>query len=252
VVDPVRRPKTGPWFRFIVVVLKPLLLAITRRNWRGTENLPRSGGIILAVNHLSYVDPVLIGHLCWDNGRVPRFMAKAELFQIRGLRTILRGARQIAVYRRSPDASLALRDAITALAEGDCVVIYPEGTTTKDPTYWPMVAKTGVARLALLTGAPIVPVAQWGAQRMLGQDKKLHLRRTSIDMLVGPPIDLSDVAGSDPTVDALRDITDRVMAAIRAQLADIRGEPAPIDVYDPRAAARAVTAAVDESEERSA
>jgi 1-acyl-sn-glycerol-3-phosphate acyltransferase len=229
-----------------------LLLAITRRNWRGTENLPRSGGIILAVNHLSYVDPALIGHLCWDNGRVPRFMAKAELFRIRGLGTILRGARQIAVYRRSPDASLALRDAITALDEGDCVVIYPEGTTTKDPTYWPMVAKTGVARLALMTGAPVVPVAQWGAQRLFGQDKKFHLRRTSIDMVVGPPIDLSDVAGSEPTVDVLRDITDRVMAAIRGQLAEIRGEPAPDAVYDPKSARAVPPAAVDANEERSA
>jgi 1-acyl-sn-glycerol-3-phosphate acyltransferase len=252
VVDPVRRPKTGLWFRFIVVVLKPILLVLTRRNWRGTDNLPRTGGIILAVNHLSYVDPVLIGHLCWDNGRVPRFMAKAELFRIRGLRTILRGARQIAVYRRSPDASLALRDAIAALDEGACVVIYPEGTTTKDPDYWPMVAKTGVARLAMLTGAPIVPVAQWGAQRIFGQDKKLRLRRTSIDMLVGPPIDLSDVAGRDPTVEVLRLVTDRVMAAIRGQLADIRGEPAPDVVFDPRARRAVPGPAVDESEEQSA
>jgi len=248
----VRRPQTGLWFRFIVVVVKPILLVLTRRNWRGTENLPRSGGIILAVNHLSYVDPVLIGHLCWDNGRVPRFMAKAELFQIKGLRTILRGARQIAVYRRSPDASLALRDAITALAEGDCVVIYPEGTTTKDPAYWPMVAKTGVARLALLTGAPIVPVAQWGAQRFFGQDKKVHLRRTTIDMSVGPAIDLSDVAGSEPTVEVLRVATDRVMAAIRAQLADIRGEAAPEVAYDPRAVRAVAGDPVDASEERSA
>jgi 1-acyl-sn-glycerol-3-phosphate acyltransferase len=252
VVQPVRRPQTGLWFRFIVVVVKPILLVLTRRNWRGTENLPRSGGVILAVNHLSYVDPVLIGHLCWDNGRVPRFMAKAELFQIKGLRTILRGARQIAVYRRSPDASLALRDAITALAEGHCVVIYPEGTTTKDPDYWPMVAKTGVARLALLTGAPIVPVAQWGAQRFFGQDKKVHLRRTTIDMSVGPAIDLADVAGSEPTVEVLRVATDRVMAAIRAQLADIRGEAAPEPAYDPRAVRAVAGDPVDASEERSA
>jgi 1-acyl-sn-glycerol-3-phosphate acyltransferase len=179
-------------------------------------------------------------------------MAKAELFRIRGLRAILRGARQIAVYRRSPDASLALRDAITALAEGDCVVIYPEGTTTKDPDYWPMVAKTGVARLALLTGAPVVPVAQWGAQRIFGQDKRVRLRRTSIDMLVGPAIEMSDFAGSEPTVDVLRILTDRVMAAIRDQLADVRGEPAPEVVFDPRAARAVTREAVDQSEERSA
>lgn len=242
-----RRPKRGFWFAAIVAILKPTLLVVTRRDWRSTENIPRQGGFILAANHLSYVDPALIGHLCYDNGRIPRFMAKAELFAIRGLGTVLRGAKQIAVYRRSPDASLALRDAITALREGHCVVIYPEGTTTKDPAYWPMSAKTGVARLALLTGAPVVPVAQWGAQRIYGQDKKLRLRRTDIAMLVGPPVDLSEFAGRDLTVETLRTATDRVMAAIRAQVAELRGEPAPVEVFDPRTAR-----AVDDSARRSA
>jgi 1-acyl-sn-glycerol-3-phosphate acyltransferase len=246
VVRRVRREKRGPWFAAIVAVLRPILLVLTRRDWRGTENLPREGGFILAANHLSYIDPVLIGHLCVDNGRVPRFMAKAELFAIRGLRPILRGARQIAVYRRSPDASLALREAITALKEGHCVVIYPEGTTTKDPDSWPMLAKTGVARLALLTGAPVIPVAQWGAQRLLGRDKRLHLRRTDIAMAVGPAVDLSDLAG-DLTVEALRTGTDRIMAVIRQQLVELRGEPAPAEVFDPRR-----MHAIDERTRRSA
>ena len=231
-----RRPKKGVWFSIVVAVVRPTLLVFTRRDWRGVDNLPREGGVILAVNHLSYIDPMLIGHLCYDNGRIPRFMAKAELFAIRGLGLVLRGTRQIAVYRRSPDASLALRDAVAALEEGGCVVIYPEGTTTKDPAYWPMQGKTGVARLALLTGAPVVPVGQWGAQRMFGQDKKLHLRRTEVRMLVGPPVDLSDFAPGDLTVETLRAATDRVMAAIRELVAQAREEPAPASVFDPRAA----------------
>ena len=231
-----RRPKKGVWFSLVVAIVRPTLLVLTRRDWRGTENLPRDGGFILAANHLSYVDPLLIGHLCYDNGRIPRFMAKAELFRIRGLRTILRGTRQIAVYRRSPDASLALRDAVAALKEGACVVIYPEGTTTKDPRYWPMQGKTGVARLALLTGAPVVPVGQWGAQRIFGQDKKVHLRRTDIHMLVGPPVDLSAFDTGDLTVETLRAATDLVMDAIRGQVAELRGEPAPAEVFDPRSA----------------
>jgi 1-acyl-sn-glycerol-3-phosphate acyltransferase len=243
----VRREKRGPWFGFIVAVLRPTLLVLTRRDWRGTENLPKEGGFILAANHLSYIDPVLIGHLCVDNGRVPRFMAKAELFGIRWLRPILRGAGQIAVYRRSPDASLALREAIAALKEGRCVVIYPEGTTTKDPDYWPMLAKTGVARLALLTGAPVIPVTQWGAQRLLGRDRRLHLRRTDIAMSVGPAVDLSDLAGGGLTVEALRTGTDRIMAAIRERLVELRGEPAPDEVFDPRR-----MHAVDERTRRSA
>ncbi|MFL6138050.1 MAG: lysophospholipid acyltransferase family protein [Frankiaceae bacterium] len=242
-----RRPKKGVWFSIVVAIVRPTLLLLTRRDWRGTEHLPREGGVILAVNHLSYIDPLLIGHLCNDNGRIPRFMAKAELFGIRGLGTILRGTRQIAVYRRTPDASLALRDAVAALKEGGCVVIYPEGTTTKDPAYWPMQGKTGVARLALLSGAPVVPVAQWGAQRMLGQDKKLHLRRTDVRMLVGPPVDLSDLRPDDLTVETLRTATDRVMAALRAQIAELRGELAPAAVFDPRA-----TGPIDDSARRSA
>lgn len=242
-----RRPKKGIWFGFVVAVVRPVLLLLTRRDWRGTANLPREGGVILAVNHLSYVDPLLLGHLCYDNGRIPRFMAKAELFAVRGLGTILRGTRQIAVYRRSPDASLALRDAVAALREGGCVVIYPEGTTTKDPDYWPMQGKTGVARLALLSGAPVVPVGQWGAQRFLGHDRKPHVRRTDVHMLVGPPVDLSPFAAAELTVDVLRAATDLVMDAIRRQVGELRGEPVPAAVYDPRAAA-----ALDDVSRRSA
>lgn len=241
------RPKTGAWFGGVAAIVRPLLLLLTRRDWRGEENLPESGGFILAANHLSYVDPLLIGHLCYDNGRVPRFMAKAELFTLPVLGAILRGARQISVYRRSPDASLALRDAVAALQRGECVVIYPEGTTTKDPGYWPMLAKTGVARLAMLSGAPVVPVAQWGAQRIFGRDRKLHLRRTDISMLVGPPVDLSPWQGKEPTVENLRGLTDRVMGVLREQVAELRGEPAPAHVFDPR-----TLHAVDGSDRRSA
>lgn len=229
-----RATNTGPWFGFIVAVLRPLLMVLTRRDWRGVERLPRSGGVILAVNHLSYTDPLLIGHLCYDNGRIPRFLAKIELFRLPVVGVVLRGAGQIPVYRRSANASLALRAAVDALQAGECVVIYPEGTTTKDPDYWPMLAKTGVARLALLSGSPVIPVAQWGAQQIMGHDRKLHLRRTDVHLAVGEPVDLSPWQGKDLTVDNLRAATDLVMSTLRAMVSELRGEPAPERVFDPR------------------
>lgn len=229
------RPKRGFWFGFCVVVLRPLLRLLTKQDWRGVENLPQHGGFILASNHLSHVDPFVIAHYLYDNGRIPRFMAKAELFRVPVLGTILRGAGQIAVYRRSADASLALRDAVAALKSGQCVVIYPEGTTTKDPTYWPMHAKTGIARLALLSGAPVVPLGQWGANEIFGQDHRVRpLPRKTMRMFAGPVVDLSEYAGRDLTVETLRAVTDKVMAAVRVQVGEVRREVPPLEVFDPR------------------
>jgi 1-acyl-sn-glycerol-3-phosphate acyltransferase len=169
----------------------------------------------------------------WDCGRVPHFLAKASVFK--GLAgTILRGAGQIPVARGSADARASLSAAEADLARGNVVVIYPEGSVTRDPDWWPMEARTGVARLALSTDAVVLPVAQWGPQRLHDYHaKKLHARlRVPVDYLVGEPLDLEDLrtevrAGRPLTADLLREVTDRMMAAVRDQLAELRGEPAP-------------------------
>src|SRR5581483_9098596 len=130
---------------------------------------PAEGGVIIALNHISHIDTVLMARLVWQSGRVPRFMIKAGVFSKPLLKQIMYGAKQIPVYRGTSDAAASLRDAVTALEQGEAVVIYPEGTITKDPDQWPMQGKTGIARLVLLTpDIPVVPVGQWGAQQGRG------------------------------------------------------------------------------------
>ena len=230
--------RIGFWYRVAVLILKPPLLLLTRRDWRGLQHLPPVGGVLVAANHISVVDPIVLGdYLVFGGGRLPRYLAKAEMFVGRGLvPMVMRGAKQIPVHRRSADASLALRDAVSALQAGECVMIYPEGTVSRDPDKWPMLPKTGVARLALLADVPVVPVAQWGAQEVHDTYRKpgLHLLpRHTVRLAAGPPVDLSPWHGKALTAEVLRDATAAVMTAITAQLEVLRGEQAPVTVHDP-------------------
>jgi 1-acyl-sn-glycerol-3-phosphate acyltransferase len=226
----------GPWMRMAVILIKPVLLLCTRRDWRGHAQVPRTGGIIIAANHISHADPLtLCDYLLFGVRRIPRFMAKDTLFKGGGIvaRT-MRGAAQIPVYRRSADASLALRDAVAALDRGECVVIYPEGTVTRDPGKWPMQAKTGVARLALLSGAPVVPVGQWGPQAILDsyRSKGFHpLPPKRVAVIAGPPVDLSAYERRELTGEVLRGATAEIMRAITDLVEQLRGETAPDEVH---------------------
>jgi 1-acyl-sn-glycerol-3-phosphate acyltransferase len=116
------------------------------------------------------------------------------------------------------------------------VFIYPEGSATRDPDLWPMRARTGVARLALLSGAPVIPVAQWGAQQILPYPtKKVHLLpRTTVRIVVGPPVDLSAYAAKPMTAEVLRDATEVIMRRIADMLVELRGGTPPGAFFDPR------------------
>jgi 1-acyl-sn-glycerol-3-phosphate acyltransferase len=234
----VRLGRIGFWYRLAVVLLKPPLLLLTRRRWSGFEHVPATGGVILAANHISYVDPlVLADSVMFSTKRMPRYLAKASLFQGGGIvaRT-MRGASQIPVHRNTSDASAALKDAVLALHRGELVAIYPEGTVTRDPGKWPMSARTGVARLALLSGVPVVPVAQWGAQEIHDsyRTKGLHLLpRHTMTVQAGPPVDLSPWAGQELTTEVLHAATERIMDEIRTMLESIRGETAPPEIHNP-------------------
>lgn len=231
-----RRRRMGVWFRLVVALAKPLLVLFTRRDWRGREHLPRSGGVLVAANHISHADPLLLGHFVYESRRLPRYLAKVELFGVPVLGRVLAGAGQIPVHRRTADAALALKDAVAALEAGECVMIYPEGTLTRDPDLWPMSARTGVARLALATGVPVVPVAHWGAHQILPPyARRLRLippRRSQV--LAGPPVDLSPWEGRAQTAEVLREVTEAVMSAVRRQLGELRGETPPEQVWDAR------------------
>jgi 1-acyl-sn-glycerol-3-phosphate acyltransferase len=229
----------GFWYWLIEFILRPILKAATARDWRGGEYLRIDQGIVVAMNHLSWYDPLVAAHFVNDNGRPVRFLAKVEVFKIPVIGSILRNAGQIPVQRGNSDAAAgSLREAITAIEDGQCVVIYPEGTLTRDPNLWPMTAKTGAARIALMTGAPVIPAAQWGPQEVLAPYSKrprLFPRKT-MHVWAGPAVDLDDLRAQPVTTATLREATERIMFAITKILTEQRGEVPPAQPLDRRIA----------------
>jgi 1-acyl-sn-glycerol-3-phosphate acyltransferase len=219
----------GFWRRTAVALVLPVMKLMTKRTWIGQENVPPAGGVILAPNHMSHFDPLVVAHFVYGAGRWPRFLAKASLWDVPVVGFFLRKTLQIPVERGSVEAVKSLDALVVALREGGAVIIYPEGTTTKQPDLWPMRGKTGAARLALLTGAPVVPIAHWGAQQVFDvRTKKLSLRpRRPMSVIAGEPIDIKPWEGAAPTRAALDEMTDAIMTAVRDLLAEIRGAPPP-------------------------
>jgi 1-acyl-sn-glycerol-3-phosphate acyltransferase len=228
------------WRGVSKIILRPLVPALMKFDWHGHENFPPSGGMILAANHLSYADVLALSIFSDHAGRYPVFLAKASLFDVRGLGAIMRKLGQLPVYRGQADAALVLRDAEQGLRDGASVIFYPEATVTRDPDLWPMVAKTGVARLALATGAPVIPVAHWGAQDILpyGSLRPHLLPRRTVHILAGPPVDLSAFAGQPLTTQTLRAATAVIMADITGLLGELRGAAPPAEPYHPAIARR--------------
>ena len=233
-----RRPV--PWaLRLCVLVVYPAASLLFELRYRHGRRIPATGGVLLVANHVSVLDPLACARLVWDHGRAPRFLAKDTVFT--GLAgTILRAAGQIPVSRGSSEAASSVHDARRALEAGGVVVIYPEGSVTRDPDWWPMQARTGVARLALTTDVVVLPVAQWGPQQVHDYHaRNLHLRlRTPVDEMVGEPVDLTALraqvrAGRPLTGELLREVTDLVMGRVRDQIGELRGEQPPA-AFHPR------------------
>ncbi len=216
-------PRTTAW---VVRLLHPSFMAFTKRDWRGVEKLPRDGGYVLAPNHLSHLDPLFLSHFMVDHGVTPRFLTKDTLMTIKGVGRILRGAEMIPVYRATKGAADSLKAANEAVMSGQVVTIYPEGTLTRDPDGWPMSGRTGAVRVALATGRPVVPVAQWGPQAILWPYTKVPkiFPRKTMHVHVGDPLDLSDLEGRELTDEVLNAATDRLMDTLTAMLSEIRGE----------------------------
>lgn len=221
--------RLGFWRRSVVIFAKPILIGMTKRDWSGMENIPRAGGVIFAANHQSEFDPLVVAHYVLDSGRWPQYLAKSTLFKVPVLGPLLRVVKQIPVDRGTIDAGRALQAAKAALERGEDVIIYPEGTTPKKGELWPGRGKTGIARLYLDTGAPVVPVANWGAQQIFDpRVRKFRPKpRTRVTVVAGPPIDLSKWDGAEPTAATLYAITDEIMAVLREMLGEIRGETPP-------------------------
>jgi 1-acyl-sn-glycerol-3-phosphate acyltransferase len=222
-----------------IAVVHPVASLMFRLRYRHADRLPAVGPVLLVANHVSILDPLACARLVFDSGRLPHFLAKQSVFKgFAG--TLLRSAGQIPVARFSADAHEALDAAKADLDAGNVVVIYPEGSVTRDPDWWPMQARTGVARLALTTDAVVLPVAQWGPQEVHDYHrKKLRLRlRVPAEYLVGEPVDLSALraevrAGRPLSAELLRETTDLIMVRVRDQLSELRGIPAPL-AFHPR------------------
>lgn len=229
------------WRNVSKIILRPGISLMMGLDFRGKENIPSDGPVILAANHLSYMDPMAVARFSDRSGRYPVFLIKSSLFEIPLLGPILGWLGQLPVYRGQADAALVLKQAARLVAEtNSCVIFYPEATATRDPDLWPMVAKTGVARLALESDVPVVPIAQWGAQRILpyGSFVPKFLPRRTVRVVAGPPVDLSEFRGQPLTNAVLRAATDKIMWAVTGMLAGLRGEQPPTEFYHPAVARR--------------
>ena len=232
-----RNPRPGAAFTFIEALCRPLLVVLVKRDWRGMRNGPLVGGFFVVSNNFSFFDPFSFALFVVAAGRTPRFLAKAGVFKQPTLGKLFRAAGQIPVYRESRDAALAFKDALAAVERGETIIVYPEGTMTKDPGLWPMVGKTGAARIALRTGAPVLPIAQWGAQEVFAHYSKKpdFFPRKTLKVTAGAPIDLRAEFGPEVTGEALRKATVHIMDVITGMLAEIRGEEPPAERFDPDA-----------------
>lgn len=214
--------KAEPWFRLVELVLRPPLALWFDWRLEGLDRVPREGPVLVAANHLSYFDPLAHAYLLVRAGRRPRFLTKRELFAHPLLRRVLLGTGQIPVERGSGSPA-PLEEAARALGRGEAVVVYPEATVTRNPDHRPMQGKTGVARLALATGVPVLPVAVWGSHRVWqrGGPQSLRFGRP-IWLKVGEALELSALAGGRDDPATLRRLTDAVMAALAELVEDLR------------------------------
>lgn len=200
------KPTIGPWFKWSI---------------EGLENIPRKGGAILAFNHIAYLDPLVTAYVVDRAKRRPRYLAKSELFADKRIGWILKGAKQIPVYRGTKDAPMALDRAVAALEKGEIVVIFPEGTITTDPDLNPMAAKTGAARLALAAGVPLIPAAVWGTANVWPKGFAKHWWPPGQDILVRIDEPMTVSGDPDSTEDWKR-VGDELMRRISRLVASLR------------------------------
>ena len=228
--------KTRPsLFWLLAGVAVPLVGWFAKMEIRGAENLPREGAFVMAPNHHSEFDPLTVAVATWRMGRAPRFMAKESLFRVPVLGAAMKATGMVPVSRGKSGASQSLAQAKDIVENSRGVIVYPEGTLTRDPDVWPMRGKSGAVRLALAGNIPLIPVAHWGEQQFMPRYGKLKLfpPRRRVTVLVGEAVDLSEFVGREHEKGVLNAATDRVMAAISDLLGEIRGEKAPLERWDP-------------------
>ncbi len=230
----------GAGWRIVWLILYWPVSWLVQVRYVNMDRIPQDDPAIIVVNHISHVDPFLVAKFVLHAGRVPRFLAKDSLFDVPVVGAAMRAMGHIPVKRGTIDARQSLAAAVTALEHGRLIVVHPEGTVTRDPDFWPMIGKTGAARLAtLVPDVQVIPVAQWGVQKSVD----LYRKRVSVFprpkhvLSVGPPIDLgrfrepvaAEVASVRSDVQVLREVTDVLISRLRHDVAELRHEPEPVD-----------------------
>lgn len=230
------RQRKGKLYRFAAAVIRSVLFLTTRKDWHGMNDMPSEGGFIAVSNHVTYADPLTLAHFLYNSGHAPHYLAKSPLFELPVIGMILRKTDQIPVHRGTVRAKDAVEAGLKVLDTGGVIAMFPEGTLTRDPDLWPMVARTGAARMALMTGVPVVPVAQWGAHRLLGRYSKVikPFPRKRVTVKAGPPIPLDDLRARPLDNDALREASTRIMDALTTMVEEMRGQKAPAERFDMR------------------
>lgn len=221
-------------FRIFAYLLIPFMELVGRYRLHGTENLPATGSVVVSPNHYSNIDPIVIGYAMYRLKRMPRFLAKESLFRVPLLGWMLLKAGQVPVLRAGGGGADPLAAARKIANAGHTVVIYPEGTLTRDPDLWPMRGKFGAVRTALDAGIPLIPAVSWGAQKILPRYGRISLfPRKPVDVVFGEPIDLSEFAGKSKDSRALAAATMKLMDTLAAMVGELRGETPPPERWDP-------------------
>lgn len=234
----------------LAVIVVPLVSFLAKLSFTGREKLPKEGAFVLAPNHYSELDPLIVAVAVWRLGRAPRFMAKESLFKVPVVGWLLRVTGMIPVARSSSAsaAKQTMKQSQELVEHGRGVIVYPEGTLTRDPDLWPMRGKSGAVRLALAGGIPLIPMAQWGTQEIMGRYQKglkVWPPRKPVQIIIGDPIDLSDLSGRAGDQAALTEATTRLMNAITALLEQARGEKAPEERWNPASHGQKETGRLD-------
>jgi len=252
VLSQVNHEPTEPTYRALAISAHAALSLFTRRDWRHQERVPGTGGVLFVANHISNFDPLVLGEYLIYSGRWPRYLGKEDLWHEPVLGWLAAHCGQIPIRRQAGESGPGLAAAEQALRDGKAVTVYPEGTITGDPDGWPMVARSGAARLALATRCPVVPLGQTGADLVI-PGKKMHVPRLlppkPIVITCGEPVVLDDLYaayhpegtadGLDPQVaqrshEAIVEAGARMMDAITGLVEQVRGRRAPADRYDIR------------------
>lgn len=222
----------------LAAIVVPVVGWFAKIEISGAEHLPVEGPYVLAPNHYSEFDPLILAVATWRLGRAPRFMAKESLFRVPVLGWSLRATGMVPVARSSSAAAAkqTLEQSESLVEHGRGVIVYPEGSLTRDPDMWPMRGKTGAVRLAIAGDIPVIPVATWGVEHILPRYGKLRFwpPRKRVQVRLGPATDLSafrGVAGPAKLVAA----TDVVMADVSALLGELRGQTPPPERWNPSA-----------------